>query len=252
MKIIILCENNTSAIYAEKNILSEWGFSAFLQTKTANILFDTGKTDVYKNNAEILGIDLDKTDFIILSHHHFDHAKGLISHNFKTKKKLIIHPQILEKISTDDSKKFKDDFKIITSTTPLEFSPDIFYLGEIPRKNDFEQGTHKGEKMLDDSAIAIKSKNGLVVLTGCSHSGICNICEYAKKITGQKLYAVIGGFHLFKKNPTVIDKTIEYFKTENPERLYPMHCIDLPTLSRFYSEFGIQKLSTGDAIELDD
>jgi 7,8-dihydropterin-6-yl-methyl-4-(beta-D-ribofuranosyl)aminobenzene 5'-phosphate synthase len=252
MKITILCENNTSAICAEKNILSEWGFSAFLQTKTTNILFDTGKTDVYKNNAEILGIDLDKTDFIVLSHHHFDHAKGLTLHNFKTQKKLIIHPQILEKIPAEDSKKFKNDFEIITSTTPLEFSPNIFYLGEIPRKNNFEQGTHKGEEMLDDSAIAIKSKNGLIVLTGCSHSGICNICEYAKEITEQKLYAVIGGFHLFKKNQKTVDKTIKYFKKENPDLLYPMHCIDLPTLSRFYSEFGIQKLSTGDAIELAD
>ena len=252
MKLTILCDNETSAVCWDKNVVSEWGFSAFLQTENVNVLFDTGKADVYWRNAENLGIDLNETDYIVLSHYHMDHAKGLMHHKFKDRKKLLIHPHILERLPKTDSDKFRNDFEIITSDTPLEFASNIFYLGEIPRKTSFETGMSEGEHMSDDSALAIKTKNGTIVLTGCSHSGICNISKYAKEVTGQKLYSVIGGFHLFEEDPKAVDGTIEYFKSEKPERLYPMHCVDFPTLVRFYNEFKFRKYGTGDVLEFEE
>ena len=250
MKITILCENESSHAGA-KVCLAEWGFSAFIQTENVNILFDTGHTDVYKKNAQQLHVNLADTNFVILSHHHWDHAGGLRFHDFKTPKKLITHPEVLEKLPEDQSKKIKQDFKIIASKKPLEFSKNIFYLGEIPRENDFEIGNYKNDNMLDDSAIVIKTPKGAVVITGCSHAGICNISEYAKKVTNQKLYAVIGGFHLFEDESHAVNKTIEYFKTENPKYLLPMHCVDFPTLVKFNINFGCKKYATGDIIEID-
>ena len=247
MKITILCENTSNDI----GIFAEWGFSSFIQTKDVNILFDTGYSDVYKRNAKKLDIDLNDTDFVVLSHYHRDHSRGLQFHDFKTPKKLIIHPHIPEKLPQAEAKKVKNDFEIITSKKPLEFSENIFYLGEIPRKNDFEKGMYKNDKMLDDSAIAIKTDKGAIVISGCSHAGICNICEYAKEVTGQKLYAVIGGFHLSENDKKTVAKTIDYFQTEKPEFLYPMHCVDFPTLSKFHSVFGIKKVSAGDEIKID-
>jgi 7,8-dihydropterin-6-yl-methyl-4-(beta-D-ribofuranosyl)aminobenzene 5'-phosphate synthase len=114
--------------------------------------------------------------------------------------------------------------------------------------------------MIDDSAIAIKTPHGVVVIAGCSHSGICNICEYAKKATGLPLYAVIGGFHLMgggagnagalNGDAEILNGTIDYFKNENPKFIYPMHCVDYSALAKFHEIFGIQKLSVGDIIEL--
>jgi 7,8-dihydropterin-6-yl-methyl-4-(beta-D-ribofuranosyl)aminobenzene 5'-phosphate synthase len=251
MKTTILCENQASYKGA-KICLAEWGFSAFIQTNETNILLDTGHTGIYKHNAKQLNINLQDTHFIVLSHHHWDHVGGLQHHNFKSKKKLVFHPELIDKLPSNESKKIKSDFEIITSDKPLEIANGIYYLGEIPRKNKFEKGMYKNDKMLDDSAIAIKSKKGVIVISGCSHAGICNICEYAKEITNQKLYAVIGGFHLFEDDKKAVNGTIEYFQVEKPEHLYPMHCIDFPTLSKFHSIFGIQKLSTGDRIELSD
>ena len=248
-KITILCENETSK-RAARFCRSEWGFSAFVETEQVKILFDTGHTDLYKQNAKALKIDLNQSDFVVLSHHHWDHTSGMLSHEFKEKKKLIFHPDVLDKISTEKAELFNRDFEIIATKTSLEFAPGIFFLGQIPRKMSFEKGEHKGDLMLDDTAIAIKTEKGLIVLTGCSHSGICNICEYAKEITGQDLYAVVGGFHLTVKNDAVVRKTIEYFKTQNIEHLYPMHCVDFPTLARFYNEFDTIKYATGDVIEL--
>ena len=249
IKITILCENETSK-KAARYCRSEWGFSAFVETEQTNILFDTGHTDLYKHNANALRIDLNRSDFIVLSHHHWDHTGGMASHEFREKKKLVLHPHILDKVSAEKADLFKRDFEIIASKKSLELASGIFFLGEIPRKTSFEKGEHKGDLMLDDTAIAIKTEKGLIVLTGCSHSGICNICEYAKEVTGQSLYAVVGGFHLNKKNEALVRKTVEYFKSQNVEHLYPMHCVDFPTLTRFYNEFDTIKYATGDIIKL--
>lgn len=64
--------------------------------------------------------------------------------------------------------------------------------------------------MLDDTAIAYKSENGIYIITGCSHSGICNIIEHAKKVCNDnRVLGVIGGFHLFSINEQ-LEKTIKY------------------------------------------
>lgn len=250
MKVTILCEN-TAGRENNKICLAEWGFSAFIETKDAKILFDTGHTEIYKHNAEKLGINLEKTDFVVLSHRHWDHTGGMRFHNFKAKKKLIFHSGLLKALPENKSKKIIDDFDIIISEKPLEFSEGVYFLGEIPRINNFEKGEFKGDKMLDDSALVFKTRHGAIVIAGCSHSGIANICEYAKRTTGQKLYAVIGGFHLFVEDQKAVNGAIEYFKKEKPKFIYPMHCVDFPTLAKFHSVFGIQKLSTGDKIEFD-
>lgn len=250
MKITILCENQAGHDNA-KMCLAEWGFSAFIRVNGINILLDAGHTDVYRHNAERTGIDLEKTDFIVLSHHHWDHIGGLLNHSFQEKKRLIFHPDILEKLDRTEADTINSDYLITASVHPLEFSKGIYFLGQIPRTNSFEKGTHKGDPMNDDTALAVKTDKGVIVITGCSHSGICNICEYAKKISGQNLYAVIGGFHLFKDNPEAVDGTAAYFKKEGIDNLYPMHCIDMPTLCRFYSEFAVKKLCAGDSVVLD-
>ena len=251
MKITILVENSTSRTH-HKLCASEWGFSAFIQTKSANILFDTGHSDIYWRNAQNLDLDLNTTHFVTLSHRHWDHVEGLLCHDFNDKKKIVMHPEVLNKAPNNVIDVVKKDFEIVTSSKPLEFCPDCYFLGEIPRKVGYEKGEYKGDKMLDDTALAIKTKDGVVVITGCSHSGISNICEYAKEITNQKLFAVMGGFHLFEDDPEAVDGSINYFKAENPRYLYPMHCVDLPTMAKFYNEFRIQKLGAGDEIEFEE
>ena len=249
MKFTLLNENSVGYMNAQ-TCLAEWGFSLFIQINGINILFDTGATDVYLKNAKHLGIDLDTTNFVVLSHHHWDHTGGLKFLNFKLKKKIIIHPLILKKLSPKDVSKLKNDFEIISSAKPLEFSKNIYYLGEIPRINSFEKGKYENDPMSDDSAIVIKTKDGTIVITGCSHSGICNICSYAKKITGQRLYAVIGGFHLFEEDKNIVEKTINYFKNDKPRYLFPMHCVDNFAMTQFYNNFHCKKYSSGDSFEL--
>ncbi len=246
MKISVLCENSVSDI----GFLGEWGLSLFISVGGKNILFDTGYSDVFVHNAKEMKVNLEKTDFIVLSHYHNDHTRGLSFYKFAEKKDIIFHPDLIGKLPKKEARNIENNFNVIKSKEPLEFIENVFYLSEIPRKNNFEKGVYKTDPMKEDSAIAIKTKKGAVVISGCSHAGICNICEYAKKITGQSLYAVIGGFHLSENNDGLMQKTIAYFKQENPELLFPMHCVEFPALCAFYSAFNIQKLSAGDFIEM--
>ncbi len=162
-----------------------------------------------------------------------------------------------------DLEEMKEIFEIILSKGPYKISESIYFTGEIPRLNEFESKDTtfkviKGENIIptsviDDSALIVKTNKGLIIIVGCSHAGICNTIDYAKRIMGKsKIYAIIGGFHLINYSQERLEKTVEFFKKEKIEQMYPCHCIDLQALSRFYSEFGIKKICAGDVINFED
>jgi 7,8-dihydropterin-6-yl-methyl-4-(beta-D-ribofuranosyl)aminobenzene 5'-phosphate synthase len=101
---------------------------------------------------------------------------------------------------------------------------------------------------MDDSALALKCPEGLVVVTGCGHSGIVNTLEHAKSITGEKrIFGIIGGFHL-KENNRQTQETINYLKENAVKHIYPSHCTALPALAEFYRHFNIKEVKVGDEI----
>ena len=100
--------------------------------------------------------------------------------------------------------------------------------------------------LLDDTALAFKSKNGLVIITGCSHSGIVNICEYAKKVCGcNKISAIIGGLHLLRADDSRINKTVDYFKAQNLDVIYPCHCTGFNTICKMYQSLNVKSIGVG-------
>ena len=128
---------------------------------------------------------------------------------------------------------------------PNQYSPSLLITGQIPRETSFEKGfpfqyaenTHKDDKknlvpdslVKDDQAIVINVRNkGLIILTGCGHAGVINTINYAKKITGlDKIYEVIGGFHLPADGgiyEEAIDPTLKELQKANPEYIVPCHC----------------------------
>ncbi len=270
VKITILCEDQARMGYKDKIFLAQHGFSVFIEADR-KILFDTGAGDVFAHNAALAGIDLKESDCIALSHGHWDHSDGLaaLAETPGRKCPLLVHPGVFvdrHKASGEYNgigwrrEKVESRFDLIVSAAPYRIAEGIYFLGEIPRENDFEaQKTafyfvNNDETfpdfILDDTALAIDTPRGLVIVSGCSHAGICNIVEHARKVTGQhRVHAVLGGFHLLA-DPVQLEKTIAYFKANPVEHLYPMHCTDLPALCGFYRAFGIRKLCAGDSITI--
>lgn len=260
MKITVLTEN-----VAGGKLLAEHGLSYLIEIDDEKILFDTGHSDVFLKNAKTLEIDIEnEVKTIVLSHGHWDHGDGL---RFIENKKLITHPASFSKrFGKSDNRyvglslskeEIQKKFTLSETINHYQISTNLVFLGEIPRLNDFESQetsfvfeSGDDDFVPDDSAIAAVVNNELVVITGCSHSGICNICEQAKKITGiSKIKAVIGGFHLIYNDRQTLE-TVQYFKNNQVEKLYPSHCTQLPALSAFYNEFKIIQVKTGIEIHL--
>lgn len=255
IQISILVDNTAGGKFG-----AEHGLSYLIEVNAKKYLFDAGYSDLFLQNAEKLGISVhENVETVVLSHGHWDHGNGLKHLN---NKKLIAHPDVFSKrlrkrdrstvgINLTETE-VQQKFDILSTKTPFEIAEKFWFLGEIPRLNNFEsrQTTFVFEDgsddfVNDDSALALVANNELVVVTGCSHSGICNICEYAKQVTGvDKIKAVIGGFHLKTANEQTL-KTIEYFKANKVETVLPSHCTDLPALALFQQEFNSVQLKTG-------
>ncbi len=256
MNVTILVDN--TALF-DRMFIAEHGFSAFIEAGAKKILFDTGYSDAVIRNAAKMGIDLLDLDYIVLSHGHFDHTGGLwhILHRFMEATieetryrlpKLVAHPRcflprprqpIADNGSILSAAAVQRALPLELSAKPLELAPDLFFLGEIERKFPFEtfdpgprrivlpDGTIVKDTILDDSALAFRGRDGLVVISGCAHAGICNTIEQAKTLCGEtRVLDVIGGLHLQKPGPQ-LDGTLAYFRNLKPAALHACHCTSL-------------------------
>lgn len=262
IQIRVLIENNSSEICK-----GEMGLSFLIETEENKILFDTGASSLFLENASKLDTNLEDIDYIVLSHGHWDHGNGL---EYIKNMKLICHPNcFIKRYRKKDSsylglpialEEAKEKFQLLLTEKPYEISENIIFLGEVPRENDYESietafKLENGEDdyVFDDSALVIKSEKGLIIVPGCSHAGICNIIEYSKKVTGiEKIYTLIGGLHLKVINDTT-KRTIEYLKNQRIDKLYPVHCTSNTVFNVLYEELNgieVKKTHAGDIIRL--
>jgi 7,8-dihydropterin-6-yl-methyl-4-(beta-D-ribofuranosyl)aminobenzene 5'-phosphate synthase len=255
MKVSILTDN-----YPGGNTGAEHGLSYFVEHEGTKILFDTGQSDLFLQNASIMGINLEERDLIILSHGHFDHGNGLAH---LSGGRLLCHPDCFVKryrtidhtyIGLKNSRsEITEKFDLTTSKAPYRVSDSVLFLGKIPRITDFESqetafsfedGT--ADFIADDSAVALLTEKGLFVITGCGHAGVVNTLEQARKATGeQRIYGIMGGFHLKKRDRQTIE-TIDYLKKNRVEHVIPSHCTAFPAIVDFAENLNIQLVKTGD------
>ena len=244
----------------KNSILAEHGFSTLVSVTTGgkphHILFDFGFSEHgAAHNADALNTDLSKVEALVLSHGHMDHFGGLSSLIEKIGKKdleLILHPTAFRKpryikvsenfnINLPPLNKESIDtagVSIIESRDPRLFADDLLvFLGEVPRETKFEKGFPRmhydkdgqshWDPIEDDTAIVANVRGkGLVILSGCAHSGIINTVKYAQKITGNgKIFVIMGGFHLTGTDfEPIIEPTTRALKALGPEYVIPTHC----------------------------
>ena len=208
---------------SEGRLFNEHGLSLFIETGSSRILFDTGKSGAFIGNAEVLGVDLQKTDFVLISHGHYDHGGGL--NDFLSMNRtapVYIHPLAAEPVFFSsrgagsgsryigiDPAVFSEHsnrmlfpeseitpqkgIHIMTCTSvpergPIIRDPDLYIL---------DNGTRRIENFDHEIFIVIEREKDIVVISGCSHNNIVSMIEYSlSRFPGKKLSGVIGGFHL--------------------------------------------------------
>ena len=257
LQLTVLVDNNT---LTDRFFMAEPALSFLLQTSGKKILFDAGYSGLFLANAGKMGLDLRDLDTVVLSHGDLDHSWGLvplvqslteariegIAHRIP---ELVAHPlcfcprealPLLDIGSIFDIGEVRRQFPLNLSGGPVWITDRLVFLGEIPRRFPFEEidpgkrrirlpdGRIEPDQILDDSALAFRSDQGLVIITGCSHSGICNITEYAREVCGEpRVTDIIGGLHLLNPSPSRLTGTGEYLQSLSLQALYACHCTSL-------------------------
>jgi 7,8-dihydropterin-6-yl-methyl-4-(beta-D-ribofuranosyl)aminobenzene 5'-phosphate synthase len=240
--------------------LAEHGFSALVEVRKGahvhRLLFDTGVTpNGCVENLRRLDRRPADVEAIVCSHGHFDHTtglSGLVSTLGRASLPVLIHPEFwarrriaipglepFELPTTSRAGLEQAGFDIVENRQPsFLFQGSLLITGEVDRTTSFEKGfpIHEARRdgrwepdplILDDQAlVAHVADQGLVIVTGCGHAGIVNICRYAQRLTGiEHVHAVIGGFHL--SGPLfgpVIAPTVDALERLSPDVLVPAHC----------------------------
>lgn len=253
--------------------LAEHGFSALVTTKKdgreRSLLLDTGLTpNGLADNMRRLGLSPQCIEAIVFSHGHFDHTTGLdglvralgspnlpiiVHPDFWTRRRMVVPGrEPFELPSTSKSALQEAGFEIIEEKQPsLLLDGSLLVTGEVERTTEFERGFPVQQAFrdgqwqpdpltLDDQALVMNVRDkGLVVLTGCGHAGLVNTLRYARKLTGvDRLYAVIGGFHL--NGPLfepIIPDTCAALAELAPEVIVPTHCTGWRAIHALAAQF---------------
>ncbi|HSE41431.1 MAG TPA: MBL fold metallo-hydrolase [Acidobacteriota bacterium] len=246
LRIVIL-----STMLADEGF-GEWGFAALVEADGNRILFDTGAhPDTVLKNAKELGIDLVGVKDVVLSHHHDDHTGGLLtlrSELSKQKQESISVVHVGEGIflsrpgkdgtETNILVKGKNEFessggKFVVHSKPAKLLSGVWLTGLVPRK--YPEKNYPSRKVKtnegiiadivpEDLSMVIQTDKGLVVITGCGHSGIVNLLDYSHELFKSDVYAAIGGFHLFALDDTQLDWTAAKLKEFGVQNFVGAHC----------------------------
>ncbi|MBU3184969.1 MBL fold metallo-hydrolase [Clostridium estertheticum] len=263
MKLKVLVDNNT---YIDQYYCGEPAVSYYIEDDDVRILLDVGYSDLFITNSNALGVDLQRINAIIISHGHDDHTRGLkyyFKQNYKNRISIFAHPDAFKEKIVDNVKicspvltnELKEKCNLVLSKDPIKVSKHMTFLGEIPQVNTFEKRKSIGKQnvdgifiddyVLDDTALVYQSEKGIYIIVGCSHSGICNIVEYAKKVSNDnRVLGIIGGFHLFEVSEQV-NKTIDYLKKNNIKELYPCHCTSFAVRAEIHKILPVKEVGVG-------
>lgn len=220
VSLTVVYDNYTN----DPSLQAEWGFSCLIEGTEKTILFDTGgKPEVLEANFRKLKIDPETIDIVVISHMHWDHINGL---------QWLVEENNHLKIFLPDS-------------APEEFVNDLIEKADqVERISDmkcicggvFSIGTLRHQ--IPEQALCLETREGLIVITGCSHPGIVRILKTAKELSNQKIHLAFGGFHLKNHSSDQLEEIIEDIKELGVEKIGPTHCTGDPAIGAFQKSWG--------------
>jgi 7,8-dihydropterin-6-yl-methyl-4-(beta-D-ribofuranosyl)aminobenzene 5'-phosphate synthase len=225
--VIIVYDNN----HYDNRLTTAWGFSCVVKSPQKTILFDTGGDGtILLYNMAKLRIDPKEIDAVVLSHIHSDHVGGLASFLERNSNVTVYMPVSFPQSLKD--KVINTGAKLEEVDKARELFDDTFTTGEL----------NSGIK---EQSLVLKTPNGLVIITGCAHPGIVNIAKKAKEVTGERIFLMIGGFHLSGASQSQVEYIVESLLQLGVERVAPCHCSGDQARKIFKDSFGDDYIDCG-------
>jgi len=233
MMIAVVYDNNPY----DPRLQTAWGFGCLVEIGEKTIHFDAGGCGgTLLRNMVTMGIEPTSISTIVLSHIHADHTGGLTSLFAMGARPTVYVPR-----------SFPSDFK-----SQVRHYAELV---EVQQVTNIANGINSTGEMgtgIVEQALVLNTPKGLVVVTGCAHPGISEIVRRAKEIGGNKIYLVLGGFHLDGANEARIKEVITDFQRLGVRKVAPCHCTGdkaIALLREAYGEDFIQN-GAGQVIEI--
>ncbi|EGO62485.1 MBL fold metallo-hydrolase [Acetonema longum] len=264
MKVTVVIENSVPA-GAKGPFVGEHGLSLLLETGTQKILIDTGQSGAVVHNLSLLGVHSRELDAIAISHGHYDHTGGLpcllrhrrkpvpvYAHSGIFKKRYAVANGRRSYAGLPFTKEETDMLGVdwIFADEPMEIAPKLWLSGGIPRVTGFEMGDAKlvipdvqgcdcQDIVRDDTVLYYSGEQGLVVIGGCTHSGLVNAVTRGMELTEQtKLAGWIGGTHLGPVSQEQQELTLAMLEQYSPNFIAANHCTGFDMMAELKARFG--------------
>lgn len=261
MRIYFLSENKTD----NPGIRAEHGLSIYIEAEEMNILFDTGASDLFLDNAEKMNVDLNLADVCVISHGHYDHTEGVPSFcRLNENADVIIHKDAF--IKTYD---MRSNGSLSEETTGIRWSDEVFdeikdrlrltenelwltdsivVSGTVHEIEGFKatesfysviDGEIVPDKMNHEQFLVIKQDDGIFVFSGCSHRGVIPILRHAKELfPGLPVKGLVAGMHLYSASAEVRKTVVDEVCGEDMEMVIPVHCTGINAICDLKARLG--------------
>jgi len=228
MNITVVFDNCVT----DNRLTPGWGFSCLVELPQKTVLFDTGGDgSILLDNMSRLQIDPQSIDAVVLSHIHDDHTGGLASFLEKNTSVTVYLLRSFPDSFKDRVRSFGAKIEEVYSAG--ELFPGVYTTGEL-------------DKGIKEQSLVVKSGEGLVVITGCAHPGIVEIVQKAKDVLpGEKVYLVMGGFHLRKSSGDKNRSVVEAFRRLGVAKAAPSHCSGDEIRQLFKEQYGDDYINSG-------
>ena len=262
---VTVAMDNCVPIKSNSPFLGEHGLSMLLEVEGKRILIDAGQSSAIIHNLSLLGVAPSSLDMIAVSHGHYDHTGGLYPVLIHAKKKIpvYVHEEAFKpRFSvTGDQRRFagipyvKDQLSTLGADwrsirEPLEILPGLWVSGSVPRITTYETGDTRlvihdahgcdcHDEIVDDMALFYKGEKGLVVISGCTHSGLVNAVTHGLAVTkSERLHGWIGGTHLGPVGSPQQEQTISQLQAFQPDFVAANHCTGFHMMAKLQHAFG--------------
>lgn len=272
-KVTTLIENHT----IDEQLQAQYGLSLYLTDGSFSLLLDTGAGGEFIDNAVKLGVNLDSIDALVLSHGHFDHTggvKALINAGHTPREVYMGQNFYFPRYKREVGRirpigaRFSEDFLVDNGVKSYLLEPGVHQLHErvflvngIPHKNSFEKPNERllcqcgrdyiTDPFSEETVVVVMGDKGMAVLSGCSHAGVLNTCEWVSQLFNLPVKTFIGGTHLIESDEDRIRETMQHMRMLGIERLYACHCNGELANTIFANEYEAYiENGTGSVVEL--